>query len=466
MSKSLATPAIYQNPFMAPNDFSEVHFNAYQTDTCSVQGPASAQYQSVQHKLMMPPGIAGSLAFNAKGQIITIRISTFSVSGESVTIMLLEPDTLDTLAECTLPPRPKTDSLSFGGGYFYLDQLGNVVCVTADQKIGIYSTDNDQIELVNSWDLSVALNNNPADTLNSVLPDSLGNLWFISQAGVVGYVDYTNQAILASCVQNVSGANPAETNSKSFASDANGNVYLVSDYALYCYQASASGPQNMWRTEYDRGSETKSGQNQQGSGTTPTCFDDFDGNQFVAITDNAAQMHVNVYSRGTGQMVAQQAVFTDYPSQNSCENSLIALNRSIIVENNYGNTSVKSTMGHSTTTPGVNRVDFDPATGKSEVVWANNSISVPSVVSQLSSGDGMVYTYAKDQNGWYWAALDFETGELLTRSPTVEFVHRGDGLVDDTLANNYYAGLTIGPDGSAYLSVFGGIVVWRPAAQA
>src|SRR5262249_18033801 len=33
------------------------------------------------------------------------------------------------------------------------------------------------------------------------------------------------------------------------------------------------------------------------------------------------------------------------------------------------------------------------------------------------------------------------------------------------LANNWYSGLTIGPDGSAYAGVFGGLVAWRPLSS-
>ena len=56
-------------------------------------------------------------------------------------------------------------------------------------------------------------------------------------------------------------------------------------------------------------------------------------------------MHVNVYNRQTGVLVAQQAVFSAFPGRNACENSLIAVNHSIIVENNYGNASVLNTLG-------------------------------------------------------------------------------------------------------------------------
>jgi hypothetical protein len=144
---------------------------------------------------------------------------------------------------------------------------------------------------------------------------------------------------------------------------------------------------------------------------------------------------------------------------------LIAVNRSIIVENNYGNLKVESTKGPNMTTPGVNRVDFDyagsRAPAKSKVAWANNSIAVSSVVSQLSTGDGLIYTYAKDTNGWFWAALDFETGNLFQRSDYIKFPNLG--AVGEA-SNNWYAGLTVGPTGAAYLSVFGGLTVWRPAS--
>jgi hypothetical protein len=197
-----------------------------------------------------------------------------------------------------------------------------------------------------------------------------------------------------------------------------------------------------------------------GSGTTPTCFDDFEGNHFVAIADNSIQMSVNVYSRDSGKLVAQEPVFTERSGDCACENSLIAVNHSIIVENNFGNSDISSTAGAKTTTPGVCRVDFDPATGVSKVVWTNTTIAVPSVVSQLSTGDGMVYTYVKDSGGWYWAALDFETGNLVERSDYVTFPGAD---ASHEASNNYYAGLTVGPTGAAYLSVFGGLTVWRPA---
>jgi hypothetical protein len=134
---------------------------------------------------------------------------------------------------------------------------------------------------------------------------------------------------------------------------------------------------------------------------------------------------------------------------------LIGVNRSILIENNWGNKDIDSTAGPLTTRPGVARIDFDPASGTSKVVWTHKTISVPSVVSQLSTGDGMLYTYAKDKNGWYWAALDFANGNLVKSSLPNKFSD------SEEASNNWYAGLTVGPNGAAYLSVFGGLTVWR-----
>ena len=327
---AIPTPLIFQNPFMAANNFSEIHLNASQTDTTSTNGPASASRQAVQQGLLRPiTSIAGTMAFTSRGQLLTIRVgpSPTTPGEDAQTLLLIDPVTLTVRAETDLPPRPSSGTVvSFsGGGYFYLDNLDRVVCVTANQEIRIYAVQNNQFVLAQTYDLSAQIND-ASDILNSVLPDSAGNLWFITKQGDVGYVNPASGTIHIANVRDVPGANPNETNTKSFATDERGGVYIVSDYALYRFQVGPGGtPQNTWRATYDRGVRTKPGQNQQGSGTTPTVFNDFDGQQFVAIADNADPfMHVNVYNRQTGALVAQQAVFSTFPGRNACENSLIA----------------------------------------------------------------------------------------------------------------------------------------------
>jgi hypothetical protein len=451
---------------MAPNNFSEIHLNSYQTDTFSVSGPASARLQTVQQKLVgpVPFQVAATIAFNASGQILSIRVGPSpSKSGivSAETLVLIDPVSLKVLDSVRLPNRVDDNAggVNFaGGGYFYLDNLDRVVCVTASQQIRIYSVQNNQFVLDQSFDLSGVINSS-SDALNSIVPDSAGNLWFITTDGIVGNVNPTSGAIQVTNIRNVPGANPAETDSKSFATDGQGGVYVLSDYALYRFHASDTGaPINDWRTTYDRGTRTKPGQNQQGSGTTPTCFDDFAGNEFITITDNAdPYMHVNVYNRQTGALVAQQAVFLNLPYRGDTENSLIAVNHSVLVENNYGNVNLRSTRGTSTTEPDVDRIDFNPATGQSHVVWENSKVAIPSIVSQLSTADGFEYAYAKDARGWYWAALDYRTGALEAKG-RIPWSKTLGGVP----ANNFYGGITIGPNHTAYAGVLGGIVAWRP----
>ena len=71
---AIPAPPVYQNPFMAPNNFSEIHLNSFQTDTFTIPGPGSSS-QAVQQGLIRPPAqIAGTIAFDSFGQIVTIRV--------------------------------------------------------------------------------------------------------------------------------------------------------------------------------------------------------------------------------------------------------------------------------------------------------------------------------------------------------------------------------------------------------
>jgi hypothetical protein len=71
VQNAIPTPPIFQNPFMALNNFSGIHLNSYQTDTTSTRGPASARRQTVQQELLRPiTMIAGTMAFNRTGSLV------------------------------------------------------------------------------------------------------------------------------------------------------------------------------------------------------------------------------------------------------------------------------------------------------------------------------------------------------------------------------------------------------------
>jgi hypothetical protein len=156
------------------------------------------------------------------------------------------------------------------------------------------------------------------------------------------------------------------------------------------------------------------------------------------------------------------------------DNSLIAVGPGLIVENNYGYTGPEQTppagnlaRNTPTTRPGVARVNLDYRNGGCRTAWQNTKVRVPSSVSKVSTKTGLVYVYehpsAKQvhypggapstgpEDPWYLTALSARTGHRVWSRLT------GVGLG----YNNNYAPITLGPDGTAYVGVLGGLVSVR-----
>src|SRR5437867_4136183 len=178
-------------------------------------------------------------------------------------------------------------------------------------------------ELVRTYDLSTIVG--PTEGIISCLPDWSGLLWFVTVNALVGTVDPASGA-----VQSMRLAGEAIGNS--FAADETGGVFIVSDHAMYRFDAGAMRePVVTWREEYDRGTRLKPGQVNFGSGTTPTLL----GTVWGAITDNAdPQMHVVVYWRAPSapgpRLLCAVPVFA--PGLGATENSLIGTGTSLLVE--------------------------------------------------------------------------------------------------------------------------------------
>jgi len=181
------------------------------------------------------------------------------------------------------------------------------------------------------------------------------------------------------------------------------------------------------------------------------------GSDLVAITDNADPMDIVVFKRAaqiTGpRTVCIAPVFSKGASDT--DNSLIATDSAMVVENNYGYSGPAATEQGKTSTGGFERVDVDRATGRCTKVWHSDERG-PSVVAKLSRGNGLVYTYTKDpasddSDPWYLTALDFRTGATVYKRLA------GEGLG----FNNNYAPVTIGSDGTAYVGTLGGLVALR-----
>ena len=441
-SRAAANPVsaapVPQNPYLAANGRGFVHDDAYQSDTYTWDGPLS------------PPTVIRSFFPGGKCMPPLVdsadRLVTICKEPEGPRLVLLDPATMQPLASAPLPG-DTNGKLPTSYGYGYLDPQDRLVVGTPLRKIWIIEeTDSAGVPgfgLVQALDLRSYLAS--TDRLFSLMPDWQGRIWFVTTAGVVGWVDPEGGGPMLLSL--------SEPVANSLAIDETGGVYVVTDYALYRIDpdAETGAPTVTWRETYDRGTRIKPGQGSQGSGTSPTLM----GTDFVSIADNAdPQVHALVFRRGRD--VSEARLVCSVPlfmrRKGASENSFMGTDRSLIIENNYGYRSPNSMVGGRATAPGVARVDVVPGGSGCSTVWVSAE-RVPASAGKLSLSNGLVYLWTKDPdpNGidaWKFTAVDFETGV------TTYDVEAGIG----TNFDSNYGAITITPDGKAYATVVAGLV--------
>ena len=441
-ARPIDVPPVPQHPFMAPNGRSSIHADAYMSDTNTWAAPLGREPHTSS---TFQVGECATVTFDSQGRIVTLCVRPVGRF-----LALIEPDSLDRVGTYDLPDREGGLAAALsgsaftdfsGGGYFYLDHRDRAVVPTTTRHVYVIAqTEDSGFELERDIDLSGVVPED--DALTSVLPDWDGRPWFVSSDGVVGTVPGHGREPAAIGL--------GEDVENSFAVDETGGVFVVSDRAMYRFDAGAGGePEISWREPYPNSGEQKPGQSDDASGTTPTLL----GRRWVGIADNAEQMGVVVYDRrrkpAGRRIVCRQPVFE--PGRGATENSMIAAGRSFLVENNHGYTGPASTFLAGTTEAGFARVDVDRDGRGCRVVWESD-VRAPSVVPKLSLSTGLVYTYTKPAGAtsapWYLTALDFRTGR------TTWEVQAGRGYGH----NNHYAPVTLGPDGSAYVGALAGLI--------
>lgn len=442
-----------QDPFMAPNPFSNIHDDAWMSDTYAIPGPlgrhpavASSTLRPA-HSGTSPVFLCLTVTFDSHGRL------EMSCGGPGEQkLVLADPVTLKPLAWLALPASSSSSS-GFSAGYFYLDNRDRAVTSTTTNHILVVAqvgpVAHTKLKVVADYDLSALAG---SAKLGAVVPDWSGRIWFVTDSGMVGVLDpRTGQVHAMSLDQPIAN---------SFAMTSTG-AYVVTTKAMYRLGAGPNGvPYVVWSAPYQNIGTTKPGQLSAGSGTTPTVLD---GGQYVTIADNAAQMHVAVYRTAARLAPGQQRTVCQVPvfpsGAGGTENSLIGSGRSIIVENNYGYLLNSATLRSTMSVPGVARVDINANGNGCRLVWANTTVAAPSVVPKLSTAAGLVYLYVKHKDPkthvdvWYWAAVNFRTGKLAWQRRS------GTG----PLFNNHYAGLAIGPSGTAYLGGLGGLMAIKDA---
>jgi hypothetical protein len=454
-ARPVSIPVVPTNPFMAPVGTSNIHNDTYMSDSYQWSGPLGKKTKVTS---TWAGGECASITFNAAGQLIAICLTPQTPAY----LTLMDPGSLKVLTRYNLTNRPaavgalsKRDYTELSGGYFYLDNLDRPVVATADRHLITFelvrSGSKYSFQPVSDVDLNASITAGQptfaatGDSILSALPDFKGNVWFVTTQGLVGALNPTTGVSQTIRLEN-------EGITQSFSMDETGGVFIVSNVAMYRFDAAADTgtPTQSWRTVYANvGGEAKPGQKSAGSGTSPTVMS---GGR-VAITDNADPMNVVVYNTAINaptRLVCLAPVFNKGAS--ATENSLISIGDALIVENNYGNLTVQSPSKGKTTTPGFARVDVQ-AGGTCKNVWTNTKVSAPSVVPKFSAATGLIYTYTKPKgpgkiDRWYWTALDYRTGGVVYS----KLAGTGNAF------NNSYASLYVAPNGVGYVGVLKGLI--------
>lgn len=455
------------HPFMATQGQNSMHSDGYSSDAHASYGPIGKNTQkNTRIGSTVPGGQCATLTFDTNGDLVGLCAG---ITG--FRIHRLRARSLELLAEYKLPQRPSSYEALFAadrskimedtsGAYFYLDHKGRIVMADADKivhRIGSKQDDHGDWEFFTdkSWDLTEHVPDNclrpsnwspegECDLITAVMPDFSGLLWFVTLNGRIGTLNQETGAIAMIKIE-------GEEIQNGFSVSAEG-VYIVSDHAMYGFEAGEDGkPTVRWREQYDRGSSRRKGTINQGSGTTPTLMMD----RYVTITDNADErMNLLVYKRNDdieGQrLVCSVPIFEK--GHSVTDNSMIAIGRSIIVENNAGFSNAMDQTDWSNAGGGLVRVDVRDDESGCDVVW-NSPERAPSSVPKLSLKSGVAYFYTYEHradgiNDWFLLGLDYRTGE------TVVKLYTGSGQDYD----NNWSPITLAPDGTAYIGTSRGIV--------
>lgn len=450
LASAASLPPVHapQNPYMAPNPNSNIHNDTWMTDAYNRKGPTGTNL-TTQHGTY-PPSLCGSVAFDSAGRIVSVCPSAIAPP----VARIIDPETLMVTGSYVMPvaddpPGTKTYQNFTGGGYFFLDAKDRVWVATKTSHLFVLAEQAGGMgfDKVADYDLTTVLE--PDERVTSALPDFQGRVWFVSKkSGKIGILDTKTSKI------EVLKLGEEIENSFAVGRDA---VYIVSDKRMYRFSARDGKPHVDWKVTYKNSGIVKPSQVDAGSGTTPT----ISRGGFVSITDNADPMNVVVYrtakklKQGRKRVVCQVPVFAKGGS--ATENSLMGAGRSLVVENNYGYQDPFGTSMGALSTPGFARVDINKKGTGCRKVWTNKTDAAPSVVPKLSTTTGLIYAYVYQDDGtgtlaWQWSAIDFRTGKNVWRKTASTVLLNG---------NNNYAGLALGPDGTAYLGTIGGMEALR-----
>ena len=411
-----------QNPGLAENNYNSGHQDSYCSESVGLTGPDSDKLRLIVK--YNPYGFTPLMTCNRRNQMIAV-----AYKGQ---FRLIVFDSECEILSATVTGHKKR--VSFGGGYFFLNNDDNAVCVSnnrlacyptahVEKKESVYSlepiwTSADLVEM-----LTNSLTGNSLYIGMPVWQTANPNLYWVLLAGSYDF-DTGKQGsnayiAVVEIIPDSTKSNGCQTNlvdSMELKRQWNNNTMAVSPQGVFfvtngcdkrgaCtsgylhsigFDTSTNKMKTNWSSPYTNSGFLKPGQSNIGSGTTPTLFNGDDGTEYVAITDNAyPRMNVVIYQRSNGKLVSETPVF---PKMRGCdEASLIGVNGRVVVENNFGHTVAFPHSQYVANEPGMDLLQVNPG-GGTEIIWDNSHAFGIFGMSMLARESGVIFANIGDWN--------------------------------------------------------------------
>lgn len=439
-------PRLPPNPHLGPAGTSTMHGDSGSSDVTALTGPGTGPVDvaAIDLGAVCPTVLVG-------GDGYPVALCT-RIADLNPVVHLLDPQTGSPLASIEL-----TAGSLLGGVYGYLDDQDRMVLVDGTRdllRIG-HRRRGDRWALEVDERIPLAGSIPPGDTVTSVSPDYRGAVWFATGGGTVGVVDTSTATVHTMRLRE------GERVSNSI-STAPAGMTVATDHAVYLIDLGTDGrPEERWRLAYDRGPARKPGQLSWGTGSTPTFFGPVDGDDYVAIVDNAdPEVHL-VVIRATGPDAGRQVcepVVLGHGGPGS-ENSPIGAGNTVVVASTYGYQYPRLPEDAGPSRPaaaafegGMTRVDVEPDGSDCDVIWESDARSA--AVPRLSTADGTITTMTRrgDPARFSYAVITAATGELLTEQD-----------LGPTVADPLQLAGTLGPDQVLYQGTVGAMLRITPA---
>ncbi len=416
------------HPFLLDeNDSGGVHADSYNSSVSSLPGPLGRRPRATRVAVSEDEiAMCTPLLRDLEGRLASICISLRDESH----LVLFDPEDDFRILARTLIPKRRGMLDPAGGWYSRMDEQGRPIVPTPRQDIRVFEAVQDdqgwEWRVAERYDLAGAL---PADvSANDVVPDWVGNYWFITGFGHVGYLNRQSGSVEA-----IELGDGDETIGAALTVGPDG-AYVLTSAALYLVQApDARTPSVTWRWVYgEAGSIDLS---------TPTLLDQ--GRLIAFGMDGLGDRGTLIVARtsasdlGDAREVCKMPLFEAGAS--SLKNTIIGYDRSLVVQNNAGGDFFE--VGDFP--PGLARVDVREDHSGCDLVWEELTVA-SQVPPRLSTGDGYVYQYSRrrgtadDTHAWYISAIDFRTGALVSEI----FVGSGKQLDSPMLSSNFWPGNT------------------------